>query len=144
MRALAVLLACFIVLGLLPAEGEARSRRTKAKDKKKWVKSKHGLGALLKLSKDRSKMVREYKKETHSFNRMKKALEKGDIKPGEDARNVKRVIGDPTLEIKENDGIHTRWVYKPSDTSYFEGNKVYLLFDQEDKLVKAWEIPPKN
>ena len=144
MRIPAAILCFFLIFGLFFADAEARSRRKAKEDKVKWVKSKHGLGALLKLSKDRAKMEREYQKETASYKKAKKALEAGHLKVGESTDHVRKKLGDPVIELTETDGKSTRWVYKPATADYFTGSKVYLIFDESGKLTKSWEMPAKN
>jgi len=133
-----ILIFCFILLALFAGDMQAASK----KEKKKWVKSKHGTSALLKLSRDRSEMMREYQKETHSYNRLKKAIGAGSLKPGDSAKDVKRKIGDPVIVLKENDGKTTRWVFKPHSASYFSDEKIYLFFDENNKLIRG-ESPGK-
>jgi hypothetical protein len=109
------------------------------KNKKiKWVKSKTGLKSLMTLSKDTGKMESELKEETKSYESVKKAMDEGLLEKGMASSEVSSKYGEPVLVISDQDGKLTRWVYKPSQATYFSGPKVYLFFDPDDGLQK-WE-----
>ena len=109
------------------------------KDKEKWVKSKTGVKSLMTLAGDRGKMVKEYKQETKNYKKVKKALNNDLFHGGEKAFEIKRKYGEPVVVLDEQGANETRWVYKPSETTFFKGEKAYLFFDSENKLLR-WEL----
>ena len=81
----AILIAiCIIVSITLLSDFSSAAR----KKKKKWVKSKYGIKALLQLGKDRDKMVREYNIETMNYEKALKAVNKNTLKEGTPAKDV--------------------------------------------------------
>jgi hypothetical protein len=117
--------------------GDSRASEAK-KDKVKWVKSKTGLSSLMTLSKDRSEMIAEYKRETRSYNLLKKAMESGLLESGAADEEIIKKYGQPVMAMEDAVGDTVRWVYKPSEADYFKGEKIYLFFDKDGKLNR-WE-----
>lgn len=136
MKRLIIFIAAVFVFSSFSAEISFPEEK---KDKKKWVKSKTGLKSLMLLAKDRGQMIKEYKADTKSYKKIKKALNHDLFHGGEKAFEIKRKYGEPVVILQENNVNETRWVYKPSDASFFEGEKAYLFFDSENKLVK-WNL----
>jgi len=129
-----ILMTALPALMVLFAAGNARA------DKKvKWVKSPTGVSSLMTLSKDMGKMKRQLKKETRDYDDIKEAIVGLDLKKGEASDDIERRYGSPAITLREADGGGVKWVYKPASSSYFEGEKAYLFFDGEGRLVK-WEI----
>ena len=113
------------------------------KKKVKYVKSKDGLGTLMAMSGDRGKMIREFNNDTKSFEKISKAMNASRIKKGDTAKEIKKKYGEPVVIVPEDEsGTLSRWVYKPGTGSFFEGNKAYLIFDQEGRLESFGVIPP--
>jgi len=134
-----IFLCAFIVLVFLP--GVLEAEETSAKKKKvKWVKSKTGLKSLITYSKDRNAMVKEYKKETSKYQKVKKAVSEERLEVGETTEDISKKYGDPIVIVSESGGDLLRWVYKPSKDSFFKGEKIYLFFDQFGRLMDWQEI----
>ena len=110
-----------------------------AKDKVRWEKSNTGVGSLMDLSKDRGNMVKEYDKETDRYEKVKAAIEGNELEKGETSSNVARVYGEPVIVLKDPSGEFQQWVYKPGDKTFLDGEKLYLVFDSEEKL-ESWEV----
>lgn len=110
--------------------------------KVKWVKSKWGLDALIKLSGDRSKMVREYNKETENYDELKKGINHGQLEKGESASSIRKRWGEPVISFLEENGQGERWVYKPGEVSFFDDEKIYLFFDAQGTLINWQEVEP--
>jgi len=108
--------------------------------KKKWVKSKYGLKALMALSSDRGKMVKELNRETKSYNNILKAIENGDVGIGDTSAQVLKEAGEPALIMDGPGPGFEDWIYKPGYADNFSKEKIYLTFDSDDKLVE-WRIP---
>ncbi len=95
------------------------------------------------LSSDRGKMIKEMNDETKRYNKIKKAIESGNISEGDNGSGIKKRYGAPTIILQENDSDAVRWVYKPGTEAYFDGHKIYLFFDANDKLIRTREtLPP--
>ncbi|MEA3489840.1 MAG: hypothetical protein U9R44_05845 [Candidatus Omnitrophota bacterium] len=138
----------FFVLGLFVFfsagdEAVARERNTGGRKKVKWVKSKTGLKSLMTLSKDRGGMIKEYKDETKVHGKIKRAIDRHELKEGEDAARIVKKYGEPVIVLAEEDSGLSRWVYKPGMESYFGGEKAYLFFDKNEKLLR-WEVVAKK
>ena len=124
-------------------EKKTVNRKNAKKKKNKYVKPKGWLDHLMQISKARGDMEEELKEETESYSNVKKAIDQEKIKEGQSAQVIAKQFGAPSIKLVENDKIHKRWVYKKGGTSYFEGEKIYLFFDENNKLV-GWEnIPAK-
>jgi len=132
----------FSVKNKKTAVEEKRVKEKKKKEKKiKYVKPKGWLGHLMQIGKARGDMEEELKKETESYRKIKKAIDQEHIKENERGQVISEKFGAPSIKLVENDKIHTRWVYKQGETSYFEGEKIYLFFNENNKLA-GWEIIP--
>lgn len=86
----------------------------------------------------RSDDMKQYvlNQETASFEKVKKYMDSGKMEKGMGMQSVLKEFGEPLLIYYESPGA--KWVYKPASASWFEGEKIYLFFDEEGKLVK-WE-----
>ena len=72
--------------------------------------------------------------ETRNYNKCKEFIIGNKIAAGLLKEDVKRYCGDPVARV--DDG--KRWVYKPSDSNFFEGEKIYLFFD-ENGILQDWQ-----
>ena len=100
--------------------------------------SKYGLKNLMQLSKDRGEMVKELNAETKSYDNIKKALDHGLLEKDSTEAEIRKKYGDPVITLHENRTEDVKWVYKPGTVSYFDEQKIYLVFNAEGKLV-SWE-----
>lgn len=142
-RKIAVIVICLFVFSSIFgdaafAERKSRKSRRERKKKKKYVKSKYGLKALIEVSKTRGKMIKDYKKETDHYNNVKKAIERGKLEKGETDILLKKRLGEPVIILAEGEQGAEKWVYKPGNVSFFDGPKIYLLFDKNGTLTE-WE-----
>ena len=90
------------------------------------------------MSGDRQKMTRVLVDETKNYEAAKTTISRGNIKPGDSSVSVRKSCGEPVLILDDGKDGSKRWVYKPMASTYFAGEKIYLFFDPQDKLVK-WE-----
>lgn len=123
------------VLGASSAK-KSKTKKTQEKD----VQSKASLTPLMELSKDRAEMTDELERDTRNYKNLKAAIEKNSLKEGESVLTIKREYGEPVLILSEDSGRVSRWLYKIGNASFFSQEKIYLIFDEEGKLVK-WKIP---
>ncbi|MFH1552474.1 MAG: hypothetical protein ABID83_02390 [Candidatus Omnitrophota bacterium] len=137
-----------IVFGLffLTCIATGASAAKEKPDKKKpvkWVKSKYGVKALMKLSKDRGEMVKEFKQETENYRKIKKAIACGQLEKGESATRIESRYGSPVVSFADDKKKTQEWVYKPGNVSFFSSEKIYLIFDKGDKLIE-WKLPQRG
>ena len=107
--------------------------------KVKYVKIKGALGTMMKLSGDRNKMLKEYKRETKAYNKVKKAIEGNALELSVNSQEIKKKFGVPTIILdKEPDGL-IKWVYKPGLEPFTDSGKAYLIFDKSNRLID-WSL----
>jgi len=123
--------------------GDVFAARSKRKKRKKWTKSKYGLGALMDLSSGRNKMKKVYKKETEAYEKIDRGISYGLVKKGMTAAEIEKRYGGPIMVLEEEGKGISKWVYKPATDSYFGGKKAYLFFDDSNELIN-WELIPKT
>lgn len=87
---------------------------------------------LLSLKRSQDSMQKELARETETYNRLKLGIESGGVNKGMKASEILRKYGKPVIKIHEANV--SRWVYKPSESSFFSGEKIYLFFS-EDKIL---------
>jgi hypothetical protein len=135
----AILLIAFLVIVLASAAARADDK----KEKVKWVKSKTGINSLMTLSNDRKDMIKDLEGETKNYDKIKKAIDQNTMVKGQGMDEIKRKYGEPVIEVPGKDGAPTRWSYKPSETTFFDGPKISLFFDDNSSLT-GWSIYDKN
>jgi len=116
------------------------SARESRRKRKRRGRSKSGLSALMQFSNDRNAMVKEFNRETKNYDNIKKAVDHSYLDKGESASRIKRRYGEPVIILPDTKEKITKWVYKPSGATYFSDEKVYLIFDENDKLLE-WKVP---
>ena len=89
--------------------------------------------ALIELGKSDKLKEKVLKEETENFLRIKEAIEREELKKGLPKEEFLKRYPPPVVVIPE--GNLERWVYKRGESSWFEGEKIYLFFDNQDKLV---------
>jgi hypothetical protein len=141
-RCLAISIAALLFLSAA-SEISAAGERKETSSKKKWVKSKYGIKALLTLSKDRGQMEKEYRVETDNYQKIRKAIECGRMEKGEASSEIRKRYGDPVVDFAEDDGKVYKWVYKPGNVTLLEKQKIYLFFDENEKLTN-WQMMEGN
>lgn len=93
-----------------------------------------GLGQLMEISRAQKDAQRAYADETKAYGRVKSAVDKGAIKKGDSRKSIGDRYGEPVVSIIDANTKREKWIYKPASSSFFEGVKVYLYFDKDDKL----------
>ncbi|MBL7157869.1 MAG: hypothetical protein ISS92_06925 [Candidatus Omnitrophica bacterium] len=93
---------------------------------------------LMAVGESQKAMEKELAKETKAYKTIKKAIEKGLIKKGESADEIRRRYGAPVITLSDEQYAE-KWVYKPGYASYFDGIKIYLFFDS-DKTLKGIRV----
>lgn len=131
-------LCCFVVLG--SHVSEARRAKDPKTKRVKYTKSKGGLKSLIELSKDRGNMIREYNEETKVYDKLIRAIDRGLLDEGLNGEDIRKKYGDPVVVVDGDSPGDKKWVYKPGSSSFFEKEKIYLIFNADDILLR-WETP---
>ena len=105
----------------------------------KYVKFKGGLNCLIKFAKSQGDMINEAKGETKAYLKVKKAFEQGKLEGGQSGVLIKKIYGSPVITLPINNTDCESWIYKPGEESFFEGEKICLVFDKENRLVE-WKM----
>lgn len=93
-----------------------------------------GLGELRAIAAAQTDAQNTYKEETRAFERVKAAIGRGDIKKGMEKKEFKNRYGEPVVNTVDSETGREKWIYKPAKSSFFEGVKVYIYFDRDNKL----------
>ena len=93
-----------------------------------------GLGELRAIAAAQEDAQDTYKKETKAFERVRAAIDRGDIKNGITKKEFKSQYGEPVVNTVDSDTGREKWIYKPAKSSFFAGIKAYLYFDKNNKL----------
>lgn len=72
--------------------------------------------------------------ETKAFNRVKEAVDSGAIKKGISGSEIISRYGEPVIANDDSATGREKWVYKPADSSFFKGIRIYLFFDDTGAL----------
>ncbi len=136
MKASLRVLICFLITFSLATDFQAGA----GEKKKKYVKSKHGIKALINFSKDRKEMVKGFAQETENYNKAKAALEAGTLGSGDAASSVRKRLGAPSIVVYDEVTGTNDWVYKPGTSDFFTKDEVHLVFDKDGKLME-WGVP---
>ena len=104
-----------------------------------------GVGELLHVSGEQNLFQKELNKETKSYNAIKAAIEKGKIKKGDSQESIEKRFGTPIIKM-EDTKYAEKWAYKPGDSSWSDGVKIYLYFNEENALqgLKIMNASPSN
>ena len=104
-----------------------------------------GIGELLHVSGEQKLFQKELNKETKSYNAIKDAIEKGKIKKGDSQESIEKRFGTPIIKM-EDTKYAEKWAYKPGDSSWSDGVKIYLYFNEENALqgLKIMNASPSN
>jgi len=148
----AAVLGVCLAVGIAAPVADARERPVKkrrvAEEKKrrsreKFKKPDHWLGELMQIAESRGSMAQELTKETKNYRFLKKAVDHGDLKKGMFASKIKKEYGEPVITLSEEKGSMEKWLYKPGDVSFFDGKKIYLIFDSDERLVEWKSVLPE-
>jgi hypothetical protein len=86
------------------------------------------------LSDSMGEMDAHGKVEGVNYQKANTLLANPDIARGMSGDDLIKICGEPVARADNG----TRWVYKPPTSTFFEGEKIYFYFDQDQKLLD-WE-----
>jgi hypothetical protein len=98
------------------------------------VSGAEGLHELIAVAKSQADIQDEYSDETRTFDRVKRGIEKGEIKTGQSREEITSRYGEPIVKVDDAGTGRERWVYKPASSTYFKGIKACLFFGKDGKL----------
>jgi len=103
-----------------------------------------GLQTLIQVGKDQAEMSKVLDGETKNFENVKRAIDRGALKPGTSKSSVRQEYGAPVVEFPKEANSKETWVYKPASSSFFEGIKIYLMFDNNGNLEETKIVNPEK
>ena len=89
---------------------------------------------MMDIARAQTDAQRTYAEETKAYERVKAAIDGGEIKKGQTKKEIKNRYGEPVVNTVESETGRDKWIYKPAKSSFFEGARIYLYFDKENKL----------
>ena len=92
-----------------------------------------GIGTLMQVGKSMDEIQRDYDKETATYNRVKEAVAKGEIKKGLKQAAVLK-YGEPVAIVTEPVSKRQIWVYRPGTTDLLNKPKIRLFFDDSGAI----------
>ena len=75
------------------------------------------------------------KQEAENYKKAKAFLYSPKIEEGLSKDFVLKECGEPVARVHDD----AKWVYKPPSSTFFEGEKIYFIFDQNDNLYD-WKL----
>jgi len=73
-------------------------------------------------------------KEGKSYQKAKAFIESADIRQGLSKDALIKACGKPVVKVADS----LRWVYKPPSSTFFEGEKIYFIFNKDGNLL-SWK-----
>lgn len=94
-----------------------------------------GLDTLIEVGRGQAAIQRAYYEETRTYEGVKRAVDRGDIKKGQTKKEIKDEYGDPVVDFYDFITKRNEWIYKPANSDFLgAGIKICLYFDKDDKL----------
>ena len=92
------------------------------------------IGELMDIARAQKDAQAAYAQETRSFERVKTAIDKGDIKKGQSKKDIESRYGEPVVSVPVYGTGREKWIYKPAKSSFFEGIKACIYFDKDNNI----------
>ncbi|MBU1038581.1 MAG: hypothetical protein KJ994_05965 [Candidatus Omnitrophica bacterium] len=100
-----------------------------------------GLDSLMEVGRSMADINAAMDKETKAFNAVKAAVDSGDIKKGLSQDEIRSRYGEPVIANDDSSTNREKWTYKPADSSFFKGVRIYLFFDDKGILDEIRTSP---
>lgn len=100
-----------------------------------------GLDSLMEVGRSMADINAAMDKETKAFNAVKAAVDSGDIKKGLSQDEIRSRYGEPVIANDDSSTNREKWAYKPADSSFFKGVRIYLFFDDKGILDEIRTSP---
>ena len=100
-----------------------------------------GLDSLVEVGRSMADISAAMDKETKAFNAVKAAVDNGDIKKGLSKAEIRSRYGEPVIANDDSATNREKWAYKPADSSFFKGIRIYLFFDDKGILDEIRASP---
>jgi hypothetical protein len=96
-----------------------------------------GLDTLIEVARNQGEIAKSNKEETDNYGRVKRAIANGSLAKGTPKTQVRKLYGSPVVEFKDDNIGKEKWVYKDAGSSFFDGMKIYLIFDDAGNLEET-------
>ena len=93
-----------------------------------------GIGALQEVGRSMADINAALESQTKVFNRVKSAVDRGEIGKGMPKEEINRKYGEPVIANDDSATGRDKWVYMPASSTFFKGIRIYLYFDSQGKL----------
>lgn len=93
-----------------------------------------GINSLVEVGKSMADINAAQQEETRSFDRVNAAVKSGAIRKGIAKESIRAQYGEPVISNEDAATKREKWVYIPATSSFFEGEKIYLFFDNTGKV----------
>ncbi len=105
-----------------------------------WCTSAYSadLKTLMEIGASQADIAKTLQQETKIYNGVKSAMDAGTIKKGMAADTIRKKYGEPIISIHDKKRDADKWLYMPAESTHFKGEKIFLYFDKENKLIE-WE-----
>lgn len=103
-----------------------------------------GLSTLIEVGRGQAEIAKEAKEETKNFEKVRDAIGDGALKTGEPKDSIRKRYGAPVIEFVRDEKTKETWIYKKASSSFFDGNKIYLIFDDNGNLGEIKVVDQKK
>ena len=90
-----------------------------------------GIGTLIQVSKNMGEVEKACQAETAAHGRVKQAVANGSLTTGVSREAVYASYGEPVVMNIHTASGREKWIYMPSDSNHFTGEKICLYFREE-------------
>ncbi len=96
------------------------------------------LKTLMEIGASQADIAKTLREETIIYDSVKSGIDSGAIKNGIAADTVRKKYGEPVIRVHDKKRNADKWLYMPAASTHFKGEKIFLYFDRENKLME-WE-----
>ena len=102
------------------------------------------LSTLIEIARSQKEIAKDSRRETKNFEKVKKAIERKILTKGTSKKTIKRQYGEPVIGFDKKAGQKETWIYKSAASTFFEGEKIYLIFDDDGNLEEIKVVNQKK